>query len=378
MITAVGFGHLAAAAANDVPVQNAAEFRAAVATAKPGTRILLAGGVYGGGFHFTGLRGEPGQLIIIAAANPAEPPVFRDANVGIHLSNAAHVELRDLVFTRLAQNGLNVDDGNKAAGPEGSHHLTFRGLRISDIGADGNNDGIKLSGVWDFVVTDCTIERWGTRGGSAIDLVGCHRGVIEANLIRHNAPAPPNCTGVQNKGGTSEIVIRRNRFESAGGRAVNLGGSTGLVYFRPALTPGGEHAEARDLLVEGNTFIGGGCAVAFVGVDGAIVRYNTIERPERWPVRILQETKAPGFVPSRRGQFTDNLIVVDSARGLEVNIGSGTAPETFVFARNAWYNTAAPERSRPTLPTAEVAGTYGQAPETVSSRTGAAAFVPVR
>ena len=40
-------------------------------------------------------------------------------------------------------------------------------LRISDIGADGNNDGIKMSGVWDLIVSNCTIERWGTRGGSA-------------------------------------------------------------------------------------------------------------------------------------------------------------------------------------------------------------------
>ncbi|MBL9213431.1 MAG: hypothetical protein JNL92_23405, partial [Opitutaceae bacterium] len=39
-----------------VHVADAAGFRAAVAAAKPGTRILLAGGTYRGGFHFVDLR----------------------------------------------------------------------------------------------------------------------------------------------------------------------------------------------------------------------------------------------------------------------------------------------------------------------------------
>jgi hypothetical protein len=360
----------------DVSVRDAATFRAAVAAAKPGTRILLASGVYGGGFHFSNLRGEQGQSIVIAAADPQQPPVFRDANTGLHLSNPAFVELRDLVFTKLAHNGLNIDDGNATTKPESAHHITLSGLRISDIGADGNHDGIKLSGLWDFRVVDCTIERWGTKGGSAIDMVGCHRGVIESNVIRHTVPEPPNCTGVQCKGGTSAIVIRRNRFEHAGGRGVNIGGSTGLPYFRPPLAPGGEHAEARDIRVEGNFFVGAMTAVAFVGVDGAVVRFNTIERPARWALRILQENKAPGFVACRNGQFTDNLIVFESSRWSEggVNIGGGTAPETFTFARNWWYCTDHPERSRPKLPTEEIDGVYGKTPDDAKGKAGAEAW----
>jgi hypothetical protein len=369
-----------AARSEDVSVNDAATFRAAVAAAKPGTRILLAGGVYGGGFHFSNLRGEAGRPILIAAADPQQPPVFRDANLGIHLSNPAFVELRGLVFTKLAHNGLNVDDGSAADKPESAHHVTLRGLRISDIGSDGNHDGIKLSGIWDFSVVDCSIERWGTKGGSAIDIVGCHRGVIEANVIRHNMPEPPNCTGVQCKGGTSAMAIRRNRFEHAGGRGVNIGGSTGLPYFRPPLTPGGEHAEARDIRVEGNTFVGAMTAVAFAGVDGAVVRFNTIERPARWALRILQENKGPGFVASRNGQFTDNLIVFDSTRWSEggVNIGGGTAPETFQFARNWWYCADQPERSRPKLPTPEIDGVYGKSAEEAKAKAGADAWREAR
>ena len=362
------------ARAADVKVNGAAELRAAVAAAKPGTRLLLAGGNYGAGFHFSNLRGEEKQPIVIAAADINNPPVFRDGNVAMHFSNPAYVELHNLIFTKLAQNGINIDDvgGKTNASARG---VVLRGLRICDVGGEGNHDGIKISGIWDFRVTGCTIERWGTRGGSGIDMVGCHRGVIEGNTIRHN-PEPQNCTGVQGKGGTSDVVIRRNRFEHAGGRAVNIGGSTGLQYFRPALVESREHAEARNLRVEGNTFVGSSAPVAFVGVDGAVVRFNTIERPGRWALRILQENKAAGFVACRNGEFTDNTIVFDSTRWGEggVNIGGGTAPSTFKFARNWWYCADNPERSRPRLPTAEVDGNYGRPIAEAKGKAGADAL----
>ena len=117
-------------------------------------------------------------------------------------------------------------------------------------------------------------------------------------------------------------------------------------------------------------------AVAFAGVDGAVVRFNTIERPARWALRILQENKAPGFVACRNGQFTDNLIVFDSTRWSEggVNIGAGTAPETFTFARNWWYCTDHPEQSRPKLPTAETGGVYGKTADEAKGKAGAEAW----
>jgi hypothetical protein len=363
-------------AAAEVRVHDTAGLRAAVAEARPGTRILLEPGHYGGGFHFPNLRGEPNRPIVIAAADPARPPVFADADVGLHLSNPAHVELHDLVFTRLAHNGLNLDDTAGRGTGADARGVVLQGLRIRDIGGDGNDDGIKISGLTDFVIRNCVIERWGTRGGSAIDLVGCHRGTIEDNLIRHVTPAPPNCTGVQAKGGSSLIAIRRNRFEHAGGRAINLGGSTGRAYFRPALTASAApHAEARDLLVERNVFVGGIAAVAFAGIDGAVVRFNTLEAPTRWAVRILQETRDADFAPCRRGQFTDNLIVYAGTRTAAtlVNVGAGTAPETFVFARNAWLNLDDPARSRPSLPVEETDGRYGEPVENVAHLAGAAA-----
>lgn len=356
-----GLPEFSDALAGDVHVRTAEEFRQAVAQAKPGTRILLASGNYPGDFFFSNVRGETNRPIIIAAADSAHPPVIQAGGTGLHLSKPAFVELHDLVISNMTVNGLNIDDGGSLEAP--AHHLVLRGLKVSEVGPGGNHDCIKLSGVVDFKVEGCQIERWGTGGGSGIDMVGCHCGVIESNVFRHTDTT--GSTGVQAKGGTSQLVVRRNRFENAGGRAVNIGGSTGLQFFRPPLKPAEAHFEAKDIRVEGNTFIGSAAPVAFVGVDGASVRFNTIYHPKRWALRILQENRAPDFVPSRNGVFSDNSVAFDSHDWSEggVNIGTGTAPQTFTFTRNWWYCLDNPARSRPRLPVEETAGVYGKAPQ---------------
>src|SRR5205823_14154070 len=170
-------------------------------------------------------------------------------------------------------------------------------------------------------------------------MVGCHDGIIEKCIFRHTDET--GSTGIQAKGGCARLTFRGNRFESAGGRAVNIGGSTGLEFFRPPLKTlaGKPYSEAKDIVVEGNTFVGSGAPVAFVGVDGATVRFNTIYRPRKWALRILQENRAPGFVPSRGGVFEANVVVFRLEGWIEggVNIRPGTLPATFRFARNLWY-----------------------------------------
>ena len=332
-------------APGETQVASVKELRAAVAAARPGSTIRIAAGEYEGGLYFSDLRGESGRPIMLAAADPEKPPLFRGGANGIHLSKVEHVELRDLDFANARANGVSVDAGGARDAP--SRHVVLRNLSIRDVGLRGNEDGIKLSGVDDFLVADCTVERWGA-GGSGIDMVGCHRGVVEGCRFAHDGSGG---NGVQAKGGSSKITIRANRFDRAGQRAVNLGGSTGAEWFRPAL---GEppFAEASELTVEGNTIHGSDAAVAFVGVDGALVRFNTIHAPARWAIRILQETTAAGFVPCRNGEFSRNLVAFQSSRWSEggVNVGPGTEPASFRFADNWWYCVDTPERSRPRLP----------------------------
>jgi hypothetical protein len=335
-------------------VADTQQLREALARAKPGETIRIAPGDYRGGLTGRGLHGEPSKPIILKAADPKRPPVLEGGTTGLHLSQVSHLELHDLIVTGATGNGINIDDGGFLDKP--SHHLLLRGVVVRDIGPTGNRDGIKLSGVDDFRVESCTVERWGS-GGSGIDMVGCHRGEVVGCTFRHGDTTGSD--GVQIKGGSREVVIRRCRFEHAGQRGVNLGGSTDLAYFRPK--PQGY--EAKAVTVEDCTFNGSMTPVAFVGVDGAVVRHNTIFRPRRWGFRILQENREPGFVPCRNGHFTDNLIVYRSDEMvLPINIGDATDPQSFTVARNAWYCLDVPDRSRPRLPIPEIDGLYGVDP----------------
>jgi len=354
----------AAAPAADAPtagvtveVRSRDELEQAVASAKPGTKITLAPGTYAGGLSFANLRGTENQPIILAAADPARPPVIEGGGSCLHLSRPAYVELHDLILAKGRGNGLNIDDGGSIDSP--AHHVVLRGLVVRDIGSDRNHDGIKLSGLDDFRIDACTVERWGKQG-SGIDMVGCHRGVVAHSTFRDGDPRGAN--GVQMKGGSSDVTVRYCRFENAGGRAVNLGGSTGAPYFRPAKP----NYEAKNIVVEDSTFVGSMAPVAFVGVDGATVRHNTFYRPARWLVRILQENQDPGLVPSRNGRFENNIVAFQSDElATTVNIGPGTSPETFQFSGNLWYCLDLPEQTRRAvrLPTAETDGTYGQDPQ---------------
>lgn len=339
-----------------VYVGNSVELRSAASKAVPGTQILLRPGEYVGGIAVAGLHGTTAAPITIGASDPQQPPVIVGGGSGMQLSQVSHLVLRDMVIREAKDNGLNVDDGGSYVQP--SHHVTLRNIRVSTLPA-GNHDGIKMSGIDDFRVESCRVEKW---GGSAIDMVGCHRGVIEGSEFRDGGDS-----GVQCKGGSADITISRCRFVEFGERGVNAGGSTGLPFFRPPIgtVAEGKRYEAKNIVVVGNTFDGGGAAVTFVGVDGAAVRFNTIHNPGRWAFRILQETATPDFVPSRRGRIEDNLIVFRSDRWSAggVNVGSGTDPESFRFARNFWFCADRPQDSTPRLPTPEVGGVYSRDPK---------------
>ena len=364
-ILVAGIAACAAQEPKVVAVKDRAALIAAIEAARAGTRIEVAAGDYAGGLNFVKLRGEAGKPILIAGADAKNPPRFLGGGSGVHLVDPFHVELRDIRFDGATGNGINIDDGGRHdAAPRG---LVLRRLSVSNVGPRGNCDGVKLSGLTGFVVEDCVVEKWGIGGGSGIDMVGCHDGVVERCVFRHAADAnATGASGVQMKGGSRGVVVRDCEFHDAGSRAVNLGGSTGLEFFRPPLSEwkGNERWEAKDLVVEGNLFVGSDASVAFVGVDGAVVRFNTFVEPRRWVMRILQETREPGFVPCRRGVFESNLVVFRSSWSSGgVNIGDATAPDTFAFTKNWWWCADRPDRSEPQLPCRERGGVNGKDPE---------------
>ena len=110
-------------------------------------------------------------------------------------------------------------------------HLLFQRLYIHNIGAGGNEDCLKLSGINQFFVLDSEITACGD-GGSAIDHVGCHQGMIARSSFHDLGSGAEQC-----KGGSEDIDVRWNRFVSAGERPVNMGGSTGCFLVPPRASP---------------------------------------------------------------------------------------------------------------------------------------------
>lgn len=335
----------------------------ALADATPGTAIRIRPGTYAGGAYASTLAGSADAPIWIGGVPGQARPVISGGDTAFQLSGASFVIVHELELTGQSANGINVDDGEVASGS--SHDLVFRDLSIHDLGDGGNQDCLKLSGVDRFFVLGSEFR--GCSGGSAIDHVGCHHGVIAHNLF-----SDLGGNGVQSKGGSDDLTITQNTFVNAGERAVHMGGSTGFEFFRPALSMSRPNFEARDIRVVANLFRGGVSPIAFVGCVDCLAANNTIVDPEHWVLRILQETTSSEgyeFTPARDGRFVNNLVYYAVADlSTHVNVGPDTASDTFVLAHNLWYAYDAPGASAPYyLPVAETDGIYGEDPGLAST-----------
>lgn len=334
------------ALAETIVIKDPATLRATLADLKPHTTLQIAPGDYPGGHHITGI-----EHLTLEALDKNNPPRFIGGNTAFQFSRCPHLTLSHLHITGQSANGLNLDDGGQLDSP--TPGITLDHLEVSDIGPTGNHDAIKCSGLKQLTIRDCSITGW---GGQGIDFVGCHDSLI-TNCRFTGKPGFTASAAIQLKGGTSGIIVEKCRFLNAGERPLNIGGSTGLAYFRP---PGTQH-EAASIVVRDNHIEGSLCAAAFVGVDGAEFSNNTILYPTKWIFRILQETREPGFAPCRNVLIKNNRFTFRRSQvQTDINLSDGTAPETFRFESNHWLAEDLPARSQPKLPTQETAGTYGQ------------------
>lgn len=338
-----------------IEVRDGSTFRKALSSARAGTTILMRSGNYPGATIAYRLEGSIEHPIVIAAADPEHPPIILGGPDGLKLSSPRHVELRNLIFEGQSGNGINIDDDDKYPA-RAATNITLDGITVRNMQSRGNSDGIKLSGVDLFFVRNCRVLSWGD-GGSAIDMVGCHDGVIEGCTFSNRGGA----NGVEAKGGSRNIEIVNCRFESAGARAVQIGGNTTPGFFRPLKAP----YEVKDVMVQRCVFVGGEAPIAFASADGGTFRFNTVYRPTRYAVRILQENNNEGMPKCRNGEITDNIFVFHKGDfpGETINIGPNTEPKTFRFARNWWYCADEPALSRRPLPSTEEDPTHGKDPQ---------------
>lgn len=331
-----------------VTVDDDASLRAALAAAEPGDEIVVAAGEYRGGIQVKDRAGKADQPIVLRAEG--EVWLRGGGSTAIQFSACPYWHVIGLRAEGFKGNGFNFDDAGRYDEPV--RGVSLERLVVRRTGPRGNHDAIKMSGLVGFELKDCVIEGW---GGSGIDMVGCRGGAVEGCVLR-GLEGHDQMSGIQMKGGTKGVRVSGCRFENAGLRAVNLGGSTGKPYFRPEVT----RYEAEGIHVTRNVFIGGGCAVAFVTSSDGKVSHNLIVRPDKWAFRILQEQPVPEFGACRGGEISRNIIVLPEGNRSAVNVGPDTEAESFVFRMNAWFHEGG--HHRPQLPAAEKEGIYGVDP----------------
>lgn len=327
-----------------------ARFGDAARDAAPGDTILIRPGVYAGGEHIIGLQGTSSAWITVRAESRGAV-IIRGGGNAWQLTDPAYLRFEDFVFEGQTGNGINIDDGGTYDTP--AHHVIFDRCDWRALSASGNNDQLKLSGLDSFEVRNCTFTD-GATGGSSIDMVGCHYGVFTRNTFTRSGS-----NAIQAKGATRYIRIERNTFIDAGERAINIGGSTGLQFFRPI----DAKYESANIGVYSNVFVGSTAPIAYVGTINSEVVNNTIILPKRWTMRILQETTAEGFVQCGDNAFRNNIVLVDDASDVPtVNEGPNTRGSTFLFTNNLWYHVSNPSWSGPNLPSPENGGLIGRNP----------------
>ena len=328
-----------AAVADGSAARPYADLRSAATSSsvKPGTVVRVMAGRYETGFGFRMPRKEGSLEQPIAFVAQGEvilgPEVF-DSNSGpsqlAQFSDAAYLVFDGFIVEHARTNGLNFDDAGSYETP--GHHLVFRNMHFRNVGDNGDEDCLKLSGVDNVAIINSEFENCGEQG-SAIDMLGCHNVLIAGNYFHDTVDA------VQIAGGSSHVVIHGNRFADVSGRAISAGGSTtNPTWLRPSDVA---HEAARiDMLANVFERVGGlnEAAVVFSGCDGCRFFNNTMIEPNSWVVGIVQENTA--LTPSRDGLFVNNIIVfntLDLRSNSYVNVGAGTEPGSFVFGSNLWY-----------------------------------------
>lgn len=289
----------------------------------PGDTIIVSGTLTKGE-QLVNLKGSYENWIYIIGKNGAK---FEGGNTAIQFSDCEYIQISDLIIEGQLLNGMNIDDAGSYDTP--THNIKITNCTFRNMIGVGNNDLLKLSGFENFEITNCTFLN-GSPAGSGIDMVGCHNGLIAGNHFENLGS-----NSIQAKGGTRDIRITRNIFVDGGNRAVNIGGSTGLAYFRPQ----DSKTESQDMYVYSNIFVGGECAVAYVGTVNSHVFNNTIIGSRKWVFRILQETvDEDRFLSCGDNSFNNNIVLLDNNLSKTVNIGPNTRPESFEFESNLWYH----------------------------------------
>ncbi|MEM7147529.1 MAG: right-handed parallel beta-helix repeat-containing protein, partial [Verrucomicrobiota bacterium] len=332
--------------------------------AVPGAAVRIHPGTYNVRVNITDLAGTATNPIWIGGVPGQTKPIIQGQSEGVHLTRTRYLILHDLEVRNTSQNGINCDDGSQYANPDATRYMIFRDLYVHDIGGTGNQDGIKLSGVDDYFVLNCQIDTIGGGiSGAGVDHVGCHNGILAYNEISNTAGS-----GIQCKGGTSDLEIRGNRITDFGQRSVNIGGSTDFQFFRPPLSTTDPNFEAKNIRLIANIIKGGVASLAFVGCVDCEAVNNTFIDPDNWQVRILQETTSTAtynFLACANNTVKNNIFYFDRSTlsNSTINIGANTNAPSFTWTNNLWFAHNNPAQSTPNPNPTQSNAIFGDNPD---------------
>ncbi len=327
--------------------------QSAIVQAQPGDTVLIHPGTYTTSTYIVEKKGTWERPIVIEGVSQ-DSVIISGPSSSMQFVDCSYLTLQNFTMRGQKGNALFFDDGGTIGTP--SETIIVRNIVFEDMeGASNvNTNFLKMAGVNFFGIENCRFDR-GPVKSLCIDLVGCHGGFIYNCLLRGTTDG-----GIQAKGGSQDIDIISNTFENCGDRGINIGGSTGLPFFRPA----DARYEAVRIHVYTNTFVGCRASIAFAGAVGSWVVNNTIVNPTAWPFRILQENvDTSRFMPCGKISIQNNIIVFRNTLNAHFNVGPNTAPETFLVSHNLWYNSDVPSRSNENIaPVVESASIYGEDP----------------
>lgn len=343
----------------DVIVASVADLRAALLDPTPGRTYLIAPGIYertSGGFSSnTGiLRGTEAQPIIFRALDPGNKPEIRG---GMYLPGMAWVTFDGLHLTRPGAHGMNLDDSDHR---DDTHHISLLNMHYESTADKTAFANIKMARLDDVRIDGCLFEGW---GDEAIDFVGVHGGKIINNRFI-GVPGFFQRMAIQLKGGTWDIEVANNFILNAGGRGIQAGGGSSETNSRPQSPP----FEAERINVWGNIIVRSKACWVASTQTGSRFHHNICYLPTTWIMRVLQEN---GFSqPNQNATVDHNLFVYSGAMGNEfVNVGPGTAVETFIFDNNAYWQVDGDSPVPPNLPVAETNTIDQVDPELINSGT---------
>lgn len=303
VITACGFALPASFGASALAVQRLVapgqEWQTLAPDIKPGDQIILMPGRHRPAV-FESLVGQPGRPITIRSADPANPSEIQAEQEGLRINRAAHLVVKDLNINQATVNGICL--GEPGDSPEPGHvssNIQLRNIGVFRTGPRGQRHGLLIARSSEVHIENCRIEGW---GGSGIELVAC-RDVTVRRCRLKGLDDHGQINGIRVRAASQRVQIEQCRLEDAGQCALSAGGLSDLREFQPPITSSaasGSACEASQVQMENCTIVGGQIAIAFINANDCLARNNTIVRPRRCVMALLDQHDDPRISPGRR------------------------------------------------------------------------------